>query len=86
MEVLDEIYHQFFSAQNCFRCQPTTSQFFQPLASQTLAVVAAAILLALAEYAHGKMGMVMFSHDEYQGTFSISPGIYLTLEAIANSS
>jgi len=32
MEVLDLIYHQFFFTANSLGRQPTTSQFFQPLA------------------------------------------------------
>jgi hypothetical protein len=51
MEVLDLIYHQFFFIANSFGRQPTTSQFFQPLTQQTLALVAAAIHCALSEYA-----------------------------------
>jgi len=69
MEVLDLIYHQFFFTANSLGRQPTTSQYFQPLAPQTLALVAAAIHCALSEYASGKKATVMFSQDEYQGTF-----------------
>jgi len=43
MEVLDLIYHQFFFTTNNLGQQLTTSQFFQLLAPQTLALVAAAI-------------------------------------------
>jgi hypothetical protein len=49
--------------------QPTTSQYLQPLAPHPLALVAAAIHCALSEYATGKKATVMFSQDEYQGTF-----------------
>ena len=69
MEVLDLIYHQFFFTANSLGRQPTTSQYFQPLAPQTLALVAAAIHCALSEYASGKKATVMFSQDEYRGTF-----------------
>jgi hypothetical protein len=69
MEVLDLIYHQFFFTANSLGCQPTTSQYFQPLVPQTLALVAAAIHCALSEYASGKKATVMFSQDEYRGTF-----------------
>jgi len=69
MEVLDLIYHQFFFTANSLGRQPTTSQFFQPLAPQTLALVAAAIHCALSEYAARKKVTVMFSQDEYQGKF-----------------
>ena len=40
MEVLDLIYHQFFFTANSLGRQPTTSQYFQPLAPQTLVLVA----------------------------------------------
>jgi hypothetical protein len=33
MEVLDFIYHQFFFTANSLGRQPTTSQYFRPLAS-----------------------------------------------------
>jgi len=69
MEVLDLIYHQFFFTANSLGRQPTTSQFFQPLTLETLALVAAAIHCALSEYATGKKVTVMFSQDEYQGKF-----------------
>jgi hypothetical protein len=65
--VHDLIYHEFFFTANSLGRQPTTSQFFQPLASQTLALVAAAIPCALSEYATGKKVTVMFSQDEYRG-------------------
>jgi len=69
MEVLDLIYHQFFFTVNSLGRQPTTSQFFQPLAPQTLALVAAAIHCALSEYATEKKVTFMFSQDEYRGKF-----------------
>jgi len=69
MEVPDLIYHQFFFMANSLGRQPTTSQYFQPLATQTLVLVAAAIHCALSEYATGKKATVTFSQDEYQGTF-----------------
>jgi hypothetical protein len=69
MEVLDLIYHHFSFTANILGQQPTTSQFFQPLTPQTLALVAAAIHCALSEYATGKQGTVMFSQDEYRGIF-----------------
>jgi len=63
MEVLDLIYHQFFFTANSLGCQPTTSQYFQHLTSQILALAAAAIHCALSEYAVGKKATVMFSQD-----------------------
>jgi len=69
MEVLDLIYHQFFLNTNSLGRQPTTSQFFQPLTPQTLALVATAIHCALSEYSTGEKVTVMFSQDEYQGKF-----------------
>ena len=64
MDVLDLIYHQFFLTANSLGRHPTTSQYFQPLAPQTIAQAAAAFHCALSEYASGKMAMVMFSQDE----------------------
>jgi len=85
MEVLDLIYHQFFFTANSLGRQPTTSQYFQPLAPQTLALAAAAIHCALSEYASGKKATVMFSQDEYRGTFGPSPVINFTQEAATQS-
>jgi len=65
MEVLDPINHQFSFTANSLGRQPVTSQYFQPLAPQTLVLVAAAIHWALSEYASGKKATVMFSQDEY---------------------
>jgi len=82
--VLDIIYHQFFFTANSLGRQPTTSQFFQPLAPQTLALVATAIHCALSEYATGKKITVMFSQDEYQGKFCPSTVMNcITAEATA---
>jgi len=72
MEVLDSIYHQFFFTANSLGRQLTTSQFFQLVTPQTLAFVAAAIHCALSEYATGTKVTVMFSQDDYQGTFGPS--------------
>jgi len=69
MEVLYLIHHQFFFTANSLGRQPTTSQFFQYLAPQTLVLVAASIYCALSEYATGKKPTVMLSHNEYGGTF-----------------
>jgi len=65
--------------------QPTTSQYFQPLAPQTLALAAAAIHCALSEYTSGKKATGMFSQDESQGTFGPSPMINFTLEGTTQS-
>jgi hypothetical protein len=72
MNVLYLIYHQFFFTANSLGRQPTTSQFFQPLTPQTLALEAVAIHCALSENATGKKVTVMFSQDEYQGKFYAS--------------
>jgi len=85
MEVLDLIYHQFFSTANSLGHQPITSQYFPPLAPQTLVLAAAAIHCALSQYASGKKPRVMFSQDEYWGTFGPSPVINFTLEATTQS-
>jgi len=77
MEVLDLIYHQFFFTATSLGRQLTTSQFFQPLTLQTLALVAAAIYCALSEYTTGKKVTVTFSQDEYQGKFCPSTVIRL---------
>ena len=83
MEVLDLIYHQFSFTANSLGRQPMTSQYFQRLAPQTSALVAAAIHCALSEYAGGKKATVRFSQDEYRGTFCPSPMINFTAEATA---
>jgi len=69
MEVLDLIYHQFFFTANSLGRQPTTSQCFQPLTLQTLALVAADSHSALSEYATGQKVTIMFSQVEYRGKF-----------------
>ena len=83
MEVLDPIYHQFFITANSLGRQPMTSQYFQPLAPQTLALIATAIHCVLSGYATGKKATVMFSQDEYRGTLCRSPMINVTAEATA---
>jgi len=85
MEVLDLIWHQFFfTAKNLGR-QRTTSQFFQPVTPQTLALVATAIYCVLSDCATGKKDTVMFSQDEYQGKFcSFTVIDCITAEAIAH--
>jgi hypothetical protein len=85
MEVPDLIYHQFFFTANVLGCQPTTSQYFEPLAPQTLALAAAAFHFALSEFTSGKKSTVMFSQVEYQGTFGPSPVINFTLESTTQS-
>jgi hypothetical protein len=81
MEVLDLIYHQIFFTTNSLRRQPRTSQYFQPLTSQSLTPAVAAIHCALSEYASGQQATVMISQEEYQGTFYPSPVINFTTEA-----
>ena len=83
MEVLDLIYDQVFFPANGLGREPTTSQYFQPLTPQTLAVVAMAIHCVLSEYATGKKATVMISQDEYRGTFCPSPMLNFTPEATA---
>jgi hypothetical protein len=63
--VLDFIYHPFFFTINTMGRQLTTLQFFQLLAPQTLALVAAAIHCALCEYTTGKKVIFMFSQDKH---------------------
>ena len=83
MEVLNRIYHRFFLHCNSLGHQPMTSQYFKPLAPQTVAMVAAAIHWAQSDYGSQKKATVMFSHDEYRGTFCSSPMIKFTPEATA---
>jgi hypothetical protein len=84
MALLDLMYDQFFFSAIIIGRQPTTSQFAQLLAPQTLALVATAIHCALSEYATGKRVTVMFSQDEYQGKFCPSPVMdCITAEATA---
>jgi len=85
MEVLDLIYPQFFFTADSLGRQPTTLQYFQPLALQTLVLAATAIHCMLSEYACGKKAMVMISQDEYRGTFGPSLVINFTLEATTQS-
>jgi hypothetical protein len=79
--VLDPIYHRFYFTTNRYGHQPTTSQYFQPLASHTVVLAAAANHCVLFEYASGKRATVIFYQDEYRGTFAPSPVINCTLEA-----
>jgi hypothetical protein len=69
MEDLDLIYHHVFFTANSLGRQLTTSQFFQPLTPQILALVATAIHCALSEYDAGKNDSDMFWQDEYRGRF-----------------
>jgi len=85
MEVLDLIYHQFFFTANSLGHQPTTSHHFQPLASLTLVLAAAAIHCALSDYTSGKQATFMFSQHDYRCTFGPSPVINFTLEASTQS-
>jgi hypothetical protein len=72
MEVLDVIYHQYFFTANSLGRQPTTSQVFQLLTLQTLALEAAAIHCGQSENTTGKNVTVMFSQDEYRGKIFLS--------------
>jgi len=85
IEVLDLIYHQFFFTANSLGRQRTTSQYFQPVARQALALAAAAVHCVLSEYASGMQATVMFSQDVYQGTFGPFPEINFTLGATTQS-
>jgi len=83
MEVLDLIHYQLFFSASSLGQQPTSCQYLEPLPPQTLPLVAAAIHSALSEYASGKTATVMFSQDEYRGTYCPSPMINFTPEATA---
>jgi len=80
IEVGNLMSRQFFITANSLGCHPTTWQYSQSLTAQTLALAAAAIYCPLSEYASGMMATVMFSQDEYQGTFCPSPVMNITLE------
>jgi len=80
MEILDLSYHQVFYTTNSLGHLPAASQSYQPLALQTVAVTATDIYCTLSEYATRVKITVMFSQDEYQGTFWPSPVIHFTLE------
>jgi len=83
MAVLDSIYHQVFFTANSLGRQPATSQCFQLLTPQTLALATAAIHCALSDYACGTKATVKFSQEEYRYTFCPSPEINVTPEATA---
>src|SRR5882757_7365491 len=83
MEVLDLICHQVFFFSSRLEHQCTTSQYFEPLASQTLPLVSAAIQCALPEYSTGQEATAAFSHDEYRGTFCAFCMIYFTPQVTA---
>jgi len=85
MEVLDVIYLQFFFTANSLGHQPSASQYFQPLALQTLALVVTAIHCALSEYARRKKATVMLCQDEYRGTLCPFAIISLSPAATAKS-
>ena len=77
----DLIYHHSFFTANSLGHQPTTSQYFQPLTLQPLALAAAAIHCMLSQYDSGIKATVMFSQDVYRGTFYPSPVVNCTPEA-----
>jgi hypothetical protein len=54
MVVLVLNYRPCFFTTNTMGCQPTASQYYQPLALQTSALGAAVIHGALSEYSSGK--------------------------------
>jgi len=84
MEMVHLIYNEIFFAANSFVCQPTSSQSFQSLTPQSLALAAAAVHRALSAYASGKKATVIFSADEYLGTVCPSLVIKFTPEATAS--
>jgi len=65
IEVLDPTYHQFFFTTNSLGCQPTSFQYFQSLAVQTLSLAASATHCACSDCSSGQKASVMFSQDEY---------------------
>jgi len=83
MEVLDQIYHQFFFTTNSLGSQPMTSQYFQLINPLTVGLAAAALRCVLSEYASGKKVTVMSSEHQYWGTFFPSRVMNWTPEAAA---
>ena len=84
IEVQDPICHRLFFTANCLGRQLTTSQFFQPLAPLTLALVATTIQVALSKHTNGKKVMPTFSQEEYRRKFCSSIVIdCITAEATA---
>lgn len=83
MEFVHCIYHQFFFTANGSGSQPTTSQFFQPLALQTVALAPTPIHCMLSICPSGINSMMMFSQDIYQGKFHPTLVIYVNLEPTA---
>jgi hypothetical protein len=65
LDVLILIYHYFFFTTNSLAHQPTTSQYLQPLALQSLVLIAPPIHCLLSEYASGMKASVKFSQDVY---------------------
>jgi len=83
MEALDLTYNRLFFTPYIWGCQPTTYQYFQPLALEPLVLAVSAIHCALSEYASENKATMMVFQDEYRGTFCPSPVINFTLEATA---
>jgi hypothetical protein len=81
MEVLDHIYPQCFFTANSLGHQPATSQYVEPLTLHTCALVASAIHCVLSDYVIQTKTTVMFSQDDYRGTFCPSPLITFTTKA-----
>jgi hypothetical protein len=79
--VLDLIYHHFFFTAICLGHKPTTSQHFQLLTPQIIALAEAAISCTLSEYPSRKTTIIMSFQDEYHDIFCSSPGINITPEA-----
>jgi hypothetical protein len=58
-DVLDLIYDQFFHTANSLGRHPTTPQYFQPLAPQTLVLADSAIQCELCKYANAMKATVI---------------------------
>jgi hypothetical protein len=83
MQVIDLIWHKFIFTANTLEHQQTTSQHFQPPTPLALALVATALYCVLSEYPTGQKATVMFSQDNYWGTFCPSSVINYTLKSTA---
>jgi len=81
MDTLDVIDHQLFFTASSFWRQPTISQNWEPLASQTLPLAATVIHSMLSELSSIMNATVKYSQEEYRHTFCASPVILFTLDA-----
>ena len=80
MDIHDLICYQLFFSANGLGHQPTTLQFFQLVAPQTLPLAATTRNCVLSEYSIWKMASDKCSQDEYWGKCYSTPVLNFTLE------